>query len=218
MLPLSDWIAALLSDGNMLRMGHAQRRADLNLGLGWLYYALGRVIRPLNVVVIGSFRGFVPLVIARALLENSESGNVHFIDPSHVDDFWKDPMFVKEYFLQFGVTNVVHYLMTTQEFVESPTYRQLDRLGLVFIDGYHSAAQAKFDFDAFAEKVVPTGMILLHDSIAQVSSLVYGREEEYVRNVVDFIADLKQSPRWQVLDIPFGEGVTIVKQAMLPEI
>ena len=39
-----DFIRNLFSDPEMLRMGHQQRRDDLNLGLGWIYYALGRVI------------------------------------------------------------------------------------------------------------------------------------------------------------------------------
>ncbi len=64
--PLPDWIDQLLDCRELRQMGHAQRRADQNLGLGWLYYSLGRMLRPSKVVVIGSYRGFVPLVLARA--------------------------------------------------------------------------------------------------------------------------------------------------------
>ena len=69
---LNHWIAGLFEHPDLLRMGHAQRRDDLNLGLGWLYYALGRMLRPARAVVIGSYRGFAPLVLARALSDNSE--------------------------------------------------------------------------------------------------------------------------------------------------
>ena len=93
-----DWIAALFEHPNLLRMGHAQRTDDQNLGLGWLYYALARIVRPTTVVVIGSFRGFAPLVFARALADNAEGGQLHFIDPSLVDDFWKDAAAVRAYF------------------------------------------------------------------------------------------------------------------------
>src|SRR5207302_8700235 len=75
---MEEWIARLFSDRNLLRMGHAQRAEDLNLGLGWLYYGLARVIRPAQVVVVGSFRGFVPLILGKALADNSEGGEVVF--------------------------------------------------------------------------------------------------------------------------------------------
>ena len=69
-------------------MGHSQSPEDRNLGLGWLYYALGRTLRPKVAVVIGSWRGFVPLVIGKALQDNQIPGELIFIDPSLADDFW----------------------------------------------------------------------------------------------------------------------------------
>jgi hypothetical protein len=59
--PLGKWIARLLADRGLRGQGHAQRVEDGNLGLGWIYYALGRLL-PRTVVVIGSLRGFTPLI------------------------------------------------------------------------------------------------------------------------------------------------------------
>jgi len=67
-------------------------------GLAGFIMRLGRISRPQRVVVIGSFRGFVPLVLARAMRDNLEPGEVIFIDPSLADDFWKDPETVRSYF------------------------------------------------------------------------------------------------------------------------
>jgi predicted O-methyltransferase YrrM len=169
-------------------------------------------------VVIGSYRGFVPLVIARALTDNREGGEVHFIDPSLVDSFWKDKLAVQNHFCTFGGSNIVHYLMTTQQFAQSEVYRQLDEIGIVFIDGFHSAEQARFDFETFAGKLAPQGVILLHDSIWRLPSRMYGQGREYSHTVIDFISDLKQCGEWQVLDLPFGDGVTIVRRALVPEL
>ncbi|HTQ39594.1 MAG TPA: class I SAM-dependent methyltransferase [Pirellulales bacterium] len=215
--PLSEWIDHLLGCREMRLMGHAQRQDDGNLGLGWLYYALGRMLRPSKAVVIGSYRGFVPLVIARALADNSEGGQVHFIDPSLVDGFWSDESAVRDHFCTFGGANIVHYQVTTQQFVASKAYRDLQDIGLVFIDGFHSAEQAQFDFDAFADKVAPQGMILLHDSVWRIRSGIYGPGREYIHNVTDFIDALKRNPEWQVLDLPFGSGVTVVRRCVVPK-
>jgi predicted O-methyltransferase YrrM len=214
--PLNDWINQLLDCRELRMMGHAQRRADQNLGLGWLYYSLARLMRPTKVLVIGSYRGFVPLVMARALSDNSEGGQVHFIDPSLVDDFWKDESAVRDHLSNFGCENIVHHLMTTQQFVESSAYRQLDELGIVFIDGMHSAEQARFDFEAFAAKLAPQGIILMHDSVWRLPSGLYGEGREYVHTVIDFISDLKQHPEWQIFDLPFGGGLTMVRRAVIP--
>ena len=181
-----------------------------------MYYALGRVLRPSTTVVIGSYRGFVPLVMARALADNCEGGQVHFIDPSMVDDFWKDASSVRNYFDGLGGANITHHLMTTQQFVESSAYRQLHDIGIVFVDGFHTAEQAQYDFEAFADKLAPQGMILLHDSVWRLPSPMYGPDREYTRTVTDFVAKLKRRPGWQVLDIPFGDGVTLARRALVP--
>jgi predicted O-methyltransferase YrrM len=215
--PLIDWIDQLLDCRDLRQMGHSQRQADHNLGLGWLYYSLGRVLRPSKVVVIGSYRGFVPLVLARSLSDNSEGGQVHFIDPSLVDAFWKDESEVRAHFCNFGGANIVHHLMTTQQFAESNSYRQLDEIGIVFIDGLHSAEQARFDFETFAHKLAPQGLILLHDSVWRLPSRLYGQDREYVHTVLDFVSDLKQRPEWQTFDLPFGGGLTMVRRAVLPD-
>lgn len=209
---MKDWIAKLLEDPDLVRMGHLQRAADLNLGLGWLYYGLARIIRPAKAVVIGSYRGFVPLVLGKALSDNQEGGQVVFIDPSLVDDFWKDPQAVRQHFARHGVTNVEHHLMTTQQFAASETYRSLDRIGMVFVDGYHTEEQARFDYETFEGLLEPGGVALFHDTTNRRFTKIYGPEHSYECRVMFYIDKLKLDPRLQVFDVPFGDGVTLVRK------
>lgn len=210
---MQDWIANLFSDRQLLRMGHAQRLEDLNLGFGWLYYGLTRLIRPSVVVVIGSWRGFSPLVFGKGLADNLEPGQLHFIDPSLVDDFWKDPNAVRAHFARHGITNVQHHLLTTQQFVATDTYRALPHVDLLFVDGYHTAEQARFDHEAFAPLLSEKGLALFHDSCSERISKIYGPENAYRYTVRDYLAELKRDPQFQVLDLPFAEGVTLVRKA-----
>ena len=140
---MTEWIRQLFEESDLLRMGHSQRADDLNLGLGWLYYAMGRIVRPRNAVVIGSYRGFVPIVIARALQDNLEPGEVTFIDPSMADTFWDDPVTVAKYFVDHGVANVRHFRMTTQQFVLTEAYRALGEIGMLFIGNITEEFQAR---------------------------------------------------------------------------
>lgn len=191
-------------------MGHAQRVDDSSLGLGWIYYGLARLLRPDDVVVIGSYRGFVPMVLARALADNG-GGCVHFIDPSLVDDFWQDANVVEAYFARHGISNIRHYRMTTQQFVTTDAYRSLGSLGIVFIDGYHTAEQARFDHAAFRMKLREDGYALFHDSIRIRSSRIYGDDRIYTHTVRLYIDELRRDTSLQVFDLPFGDGLTLVR-------
>jgi predicted O-methyltransferase YrrM len=209
---MKDWIEKLFESRDLTRMGHLQRVEDANLGLGWIYYALARVIRPKQVVVIGSYRGFVPLVLGKALADNGDGGEVIFIDPSLVDDFWKDSNAVADYFARFDIGNISHHLMTTQQFVRSATYRALRNVGMVFVDGYHSEEQARFDYDAFASLLDENGIILLHDTSHCGVSGMYGPEAAYQCRVKFVVDELKKDTGLQVFDLPFGQGVTLIRK------
>ncbi len=207
-----DWTARLFDNRDLLQMGHGQRADDLNLGLGWIYYGLARAIRPRTVVAIGSFRGFVPLVLGKALADNLEGGEVIFIDPSFVDDFWKDAEAVNAHFAAHGVSNIRHFLMTTQEFAKSETYRALGPVGMVFIDGHHSIEQARFDFETFEGSLEPEGVALFHDTRHYRMSRMHGPERAYKHTVKDYVDSLKARPDLEVFNLPLADGVTLVRK------
>ena len=213
---MKEWINALFETKDLVRMGHHQRVEDANLGLGWLYYALARILRPSKIIVIGSFRGFVPLVFSKALADNGEGGQVWFVDPSFVDDFWKDPSAVCKFFGDLGADNIEHFLMTTQQFVVSEKYRSLAEVGIVFVDGYHSEEQARFDYEAFRGLLSAEGIVLFHDSVRVRTSRMYGPDRLYEHRVKNFIDALKKDCSLQVFDLPFGDGVTLVPSAGNP--
>jgi hypothetical protein len=213
---MQDWIRELYGFEAFLEMGHGQSAADLNLGLGWIYYGLARALRPRRIVVIGSWRGFVPLVLARALTDNEAESDLVFIDPSLVDDFWSDPARVQAHLARFGGERVRHYRMTTQEFVRTDAYRTLGDIGILFVDGYHTDQQARFDHRAFDPLLGSTGIALFHDSIRPRVSTLYGEGRHYEHSVYRYMDELRSSGAYQVFDIPMASGLTLV-QRLPPE-
>jgi predicted O-methyltransferase YrrM len=210
---MNSWIEQLFGNRDLLRMGHLQRVQDRNLGLGWVYYALARVIRPTTVVVIGSWRGFTPIVFAKAQNDNLEGGEVIFIDPSLADDFWMDPAAVERYFASFDAANIVHYRQTTQEFITTDAYRALNDVGIVFVDGFHSEEQARFDFEAFEPRLAANGVVLFHDTARVRNSKFYGADKSYEHRVKCLMQEYARRPDLQVFDLPFADGVTLVRRA-----
>ncbi len=215
-LQLTDWIARLYRHPDLLRMGHNQAAESLDLGLGWIYYAFARLLQPVRAVVIGSHRGFVPMVIARACCDNGGRGRVTFIDPSHVDDFWRDPARTQAWFGEFGLGNIEHHLATTQEFVASDAYRDIADVALLFIDGYHTAEQARFDYEAFAARLAPRAIVMFHDSMVERMSTIYGQDAAYRMSVGEYLAELRRDPALQLLDVPFGTGLTLLRRVDEP--
>ncbi len=207
-----DWIAAILAEKDLCRMGHGQRTEDQNLGLGWLYHAIARIARPKHVVCIGSWRGFVPIVLGRALRDNAEGATLTFIDPSLADDFWTDPHRTRKWFASFGLDNIEHHRLTTQQFVESQAYRSLAPVGMLFVDGYHSQEQARFDHEAFADLLTDDAFVLFHDSIRPKSSGIYGEQGRYTHSVHLYMDELRKRPDLQLMDFATDSGVTLVRR------
>lgn len=208
---LTTWISQMFADPALTGMGQAQRIDDLNLGLGWIYYGLARLARPQRIVVVGSYRGFAPLVFARALADNGEGGRVTFIDPSFVDDFWRDRARVEAYFTSHGISNIDHHCMTTQEFAANAAGEELGAVGILLVDGYHSEEQARFDHETFAPQLGHEGYALFHDSIRERVSYIYGHDKTYTHDVVRYMEALRRDPRWEVLALPFGDGLCMVR-------
>ncbi len=206
----NQWLETFLADPKLLRMGHGQSASDLNLGLGWLYYAQVRILKPKHIVCIGSWRGFAPMVLAKGLADNAEGGRVSFIDPSMVDNFWADADKTRQWFASFGLDNIDHFRCTTQEFVESAAYRQMREVGILFVDGFHSAEQARFDHEAFMHLLEPGACVFFHDGVRKKNSGIYGADKAYVHTVCDYIDELRSRTDLQVFDFPLADGVAIV--------
>jgi len=210
----TDWVHKILAHPNLCRMGHGQRAGDANLGLGWLYYGLVRIERPKRVVCIGSWRGFVPIVLASALRDNGEGGRLTFIDPSLVDGFWRDAQRTRDWFESFGLDNVEHHRSTTQDFVGSEAFQALDPVGLLFVDGFHSEEQARFDHEAFVDKLTSEAVILFHDSIRPARSDMYGADKPYVHTAHRYLDELAGRDDLQLMDFPLDSGVTAVRRSI----
>ena len=209
---MDAWLNQLLSEPDMLQMGHGQDAATQSLGLGWIYYGLARALRPRTVVVIGSWRGFVPLIFGKALRDNGDGGRVVFIDPSYVDDFWTGPARVTAHFARFGIDNIDHHCMTTEAFTQSTAFATLKDVGVLFVDVMHTASAARFDYETFRPRLSDDGITLFHDSIWVRTTRIYGADKAYEHRVKDYIDDLRRDSSLDVLDIALAGGLTLVRE------
>jgi hypothetical protein len=200
-------------------LGHHETPANLNLGFGYLYYALARTLRPRHVVVIGSGFGFSTVCFALGLKDNG-AGQLNFVDPSYsvITDGvfktvggtaqWNDPARVRRHFDSFGVGDIVtHHHMRSDEF-----FARYEGLGLpqeidiAFIDGSHAYDDVRFDFMATLRRTHKDSYLLLHDTN------IYVRELVRHAGVKRWLKAMKREKQlFDMVDFPFSSGVAIVR-------
>jgi len=181
----------------------AIREADL--GFGFVYYALARVLKPAQVVVVGSYRGFSVACTALALVHNRK-GRLHFIDAAVVDDFWTDPARVRRHFRSFGVdSRVTLHQMTTRRWLAQQRRRSgRPFIDLLLLDGDHTFRGASFDYSKLGRLVKDGGFICLHDSFAGG----FGKTEW---EVADFLSTL-DTDLYEAITFEVAQGLTIIKK------
>ncbi|GAB3901106.1 class I SAM-dependent methyltransferase [Kibdelosporangium lantanae] len=222
-----EWIDRLLSHADMApnRTGHAvipagppewggrhsaldvTDRLRHDLGLGWLYYAFVRSLRPSTVVCIGSGRGFVPVLLAKALADLHADHPIMFVDPSFDDDFWRDAAAVRRWFATFDVDkHIQHHLMTTEQFTATQEFAELPLIDFLFIDGGHFYETVRTDYDLLTPKLAAGATVMMHDTVSRSANPKWSGPRQLLLEVA------QTDPDWQLLDLPFGAGVTILRR------
>jgi hypothetical protein len=199
-------------------LGHHEDAAHLNLGFGFLYYGLVRMLRPQHVVVIGSGFGFSVACLALGLRDNA-AGSLSFVDPSYSlfkqgplntvggVSHWDDPEQVREHFRRFGIERLVtHFKLTSEDFFASYAERGLPQIDLAFIDGNHSFSAVRHDFMATLRHTHRNSYLLLHDTNIYVRELV---RHAGVKRWLKRVAHAEE--HFEVIDFPFSSGVALVR-------
>jgi hypothetical protein len=199
-------------------LGHHESADDLNLGFGFLYYALGRSLRPKHVLVIGSGFGFSVVCLALALKDNAK-GKLSFVDPSYSvladgpfktvggTAQWNDPEKVRSHFTRFGVEHLItHYRLRSDEFFGRYEESGLPGIDLAFVDGSHAYADVRADFMSTLQRAHKNSYILLHDTNIYIREMVRHAGVKRWLRVVQRHPDLFES-----MEFPFASGVAIVR-------
>ena len=199
-------------------LGHHEAADELNLGFGFLYYALARMLRPRHVVVIGSGFGFSVTCFALGVKDNGK-GCVSFVDPSYSvltdgpfktvggTSQWGHPEKVKRHFARFGVADVVtHYRLRSEEFFAGFQNFGLPAIDLAFIDGSHAYEDVRHDFLAALRHMRRNTYLLLHDTNIYVREwLRHAGVKRWLRSVAH------ERALFELVDFPFASGVALVR-------
>lgn len=142
---------------------------DYQSGLGdsgWLLYGLARSIKPKVCVETGSARGKSACAVGLALRRNG-GGKLYAIDP-HSPTNWNDTASVDSFGImtdhlrRAGVEQYVEILRKTSGEAAKGWDKKID---LIFIDGDHSYAGVKMDWELFLPHLSEFGVVVFHDTL-----------------------------------------------------
>ncbi len=142
---------------------------DWHSGLGdggRLLHTIVRMLRPSVIVEIGSARGYSTCAFSLGCSENGH-GMVYAIDP-HAQNDWTDvgtggatEDFLRERLRSYQLEPYCTILKKTSVEAAAGWSKNID---LLFIDGDHTMAGVRNDFEAFGRWVGPEGLLIFHDS------------------------------------------------------
>jgi len=182
-------------EGDIYAPSHHAR--DGFLGGGMLYYALAYMIKAELCVCLGSGTGFVPKVMRQAQLDTKVDGKTMLIDADLAEAGWGSPdYFDKETPFTKHFSDVIR--IKELSVVASSRFKN-NSIDYLHIDADHSYEGVKADFEAYRSKIKHRGYMTLHDSIHRDCG------------VYKLIAELRQEPSIDVVNLPIGTGVALVR-------
>jgi predicted O-methyltransferase YrrM len=194
--------------------GYEGQNADLKngrLGFGLLHYSLIQNLKPKNILVVGSLKGYIPVIAAMACRDN-QFGQVDFVDAAYDDEekgknwqgigLWKK-INPKEYFSKVGVQDYIKtHVMTTAEFAKKYPKKKYQ---YIYIDGDHSYEGVKLDYSLFYPRLEKNGLMSFHDIVAsgKLAGGLYG--------VKKFWQELKNKEKI-IFPFPTNSGLGILQK------
>jgi predicted O-methyltransferase YrrM len=174
-----------------------------------LLYGLVRSIKPDLCVEVGSAQGRSACSIGLALKENGR-GVLHAIDP-HTRTDWNDAESVDSFEIisrNLAALELTDWVKIVRKTSSEAAEGWTSPIDMAFIDGDHSYAGVKRDWDIFLPFVRPFGVVIFHDTLWGVDPALIPTRADM--GVPRFVEDLRMQG-YPVITINKDYGVSMVQ-------
>lgn len=209
----------LLDAKHELRMAWMRfvlRRREIPSGLGqsgWALNGLVRAMRPDVCVEIGSAHGWSTCLIALALEQNLK-GKLYAVDP-HISNDWSDPnpdQSLDALRSNLEATGLGHRVQIIRKTTADAAAELPDRIDFAFVDGDHSFAGVKTDWEVLLPRLGLWSIVVFHDSLWEVHRGVplYEEWRSEKMGVPEFLETLRKEG-YPLVTINADWGLTMVQ-------
>jgi len=167
---------------------------------GQILSMISCMIRPKNILEIGTFTGYSALCLAKGL---SENGRLHTIE---IDDELE--IFAQKYFLKSGMADrITQHIGDARQII--PTIKE--SFDLVFID---ADKREYCDYYNLVFERIPVGGFLLADNVLWDGKVVdpQAADEEQTRGILEFNDLIQSDSRVRNVILPIRDGIMLVQK------
>jgi caffeoyl-CoA O-methyltransferase len=162
---------------------------------------LSQLIRPKQILEIGTYTGYSALCLAEGL---APGGLLHTID---VNEELED--MVRAYFEEAGLSDRIRYYLGQAADIIPTLDHQFD---LVFIDA--DKINNAMYYDLVLDKVVPGGLILADNVLwsGKVAQQTDKKIDADTRSILDFNRKIQQDDRVENILLPLRDGLMMIRK------
>lgn len=170
---------------------------------GQVLQMISRMVRPRNVLEIGTYTGYSAICLSRGL---EPGGHIHTIEIN--DEIVEIPA---KYFIKAGIADkITLHVGNALEII--PTLNQI--FDLVFIDGEKS--EYLNYYETVFEKVVPGGYILADNILWSGKVLNEVEKGDYfTQGILEFNEHLKNDKRVEKTILPLRDGTMLIRKKQI---
>ena len=167
---------------------------------GQVLTIFSKIIKPKNILEIGTFTGYSAICLAKGLQENGKLITIE------IDDELEN--MARNYIVKAGVEHkIVQLIGAALEII--PTLNET--FDLVFIDAQKSEYSAYYN--AVFEKVKNGGFIIADNTLWSGKVLETPAEDDYqTRGIIEFNTMIKNDDRIEKVILPLRDGMTIIRK------
>ena len=167
---------------------------------GQVLTMLSKMIRPQNILEIGTFTGYSAICLSKGLQKNGKLITIE------IDDELES--FAKKYFVKAGLEHKIEQKIgPALEIIQTLN----ETFDLVFIDAHKPEYPAYYN--AVFEKVKRGGYIIADNTLWSGKVLETPAEEDYqTRGIIEFNAIIKNDERVEKVILPLRDGMTIIRK------
>ena len=167
---------------------------------GQVLTMFSKIIKPKNILEIGTFTGYSAICLAKGLQENGKLITIE------IDDELEN--MARNYFVKAGFEHkIVQLIGAALEII--PTLNET--FDLVFIDAHKPEYSAYYN--AVFEKVKNGGFIIADNTLWSGKVLETPAEDDYqTRGIIEFNTMIKNDDRIEKVILPLRDGMTIIRK------